>query len=61
MKPQRKVVAGGLAGSIVSLVVWILHLNGIEVPAEQAVSILTIITFIVAYAVPNAPETPPNA
>lgn len=61
MKPQRKVLAGGLTGAITSLVVWILQANGIEVPAEQAVSILTIITFVVSYLVPNAPETKPHA
>lgn len=61
MKPQRKVVAGGLAGSIVSLAVWILQANGVEVPAEQAVAITAIITFVVQYFVANAPETTPHA
>jgi hypothetical protein len=62
MKPQRKIVAGGIAGSVSSLVVWALQqFGGIEVPAEQAVAITMLITFAVQYIVPNAPEQPPNA
>lgn len=57
MKPQRKIVAGGIAGAVSSLAVWALQqFAGIEVPAEQAVAITTIITFVVQYFVPNAQE-----
>ena len=58
MKPQRKVLAGGIAGAVSSLTVWALQIfAGIDVPAEQAVAITTIITFIVQYSVPNSQET----
>lgn len=62
MKPQRKVVAGGLAGAVSSIVVWLLQsLAQVDVPAEQAVAITAIVTFVVQYFVANAPETTPHA
>lgn len=54
--PQRKVVAGGLAGSIVSLALWCLsEFAGVVMPGEQAAALTTIVSFGLAYLVPNAP------
>ena len=50
--PQRKVGAGALAGSLSALVVWIAGANGIVIPAEAAVALSTVLTFIVSYFVP---------
>lgn len=53
--PQRKVVAGGLAGAVCSIVLWLLNTAaGITVPGEIAVAIYTLIVFAVQYLVPNA-------
>jgi hypothetical protein len=52
--PQRKVVAGGLAGAISAIAVWVLEATtGIVVPAEIALSINTIFVFGVQYFVKN--------
>ena len=52
-KPNTKVAAGGLAGGLSLLVVWGVGAAGIEVPAEVAAALTTIITFAVSYFVPE--------
>ena len=54
--PQRKVVAGGIAGAISSIGVWALEqFGGVTIPAEIALATYTVVLFILQYAVPNAP------
>ena len=53
--PSRKVTVGALAGALASLAVWIADaFAGIKVPAEQAVALSTLLTFVVAYFVKDA-------
>ena len=51
MKPvYAKVRAAGLAGIIVTVVVWALQaFAGVDVPAEVAAALVTVITFIVGF------------
>lgn len=53
--PDRKVGVGALGGAIAAIVVWIMTANGIEVPADVAVAITSVLVFILQYFVPNAP------
>lgn len=53
--PSRKVGAGALAGAIAGLVIWSISIfAGIQVPAEQAIGLSVILTFIVQYYVKDA-------
>lgn len=51
--PNKKVAAGGLAGGLSTLLVWGLGEMGVEVPAEVAAAIATLVAFGVAYMVPE--------
>lgn len=52
--PQRKIVAGGLAGAISVIAVWTLEqTTGITIPAEIALAINTVFVFAVQYVVKN--------
>lgn len=53
--PSRKITSSVLAGAFASLVVWVVDVFiGIKIPAEQAVALSTILSFIVAYFVKDA-------
>jgi putative flippase GtrA len=54
MKPDRKVAAGGLAGALSIIVVWLMSLGGVDVPGEVAAAFTTILGFVTAYFVKNA-------
>lgn len=47
-KPKTKVAAGGVAGCLSIIVVWLLGQLGVEVPAEVAAAIATLIAVAVA-------------
>jgi hypothetical protein len=52
--PQRKVTAGLVAGSLSTLICYVLKAwKGIDVPAEAAVAVTTLFTFGLQYLVPN--------
>lgn len=56
MRPDRKVTAGALAGSLSAILVWTLNTYvTVErpIPAEIAVAVTTVLTFMVSYFVPN--------
>jgi hypothetical protein len=64
--PEKKVTAATLAGAIVTILIWILHLAHIKIPAEVATALTTIIVFVAGYLAPHthrpdlakpAPET----
>ncbi len=51
--PVRKVSAGGLAGALTAIIVWILSAAfKIDIPPAIASAITVVIGFIVAYLVP---------
>jgi len=53
--PSRKVTIGVLAGSIAGLIVWSVDvLAGIKIPAEQAIGVSVILTFVLQYFVKDA-------
>lgn len=54
-KPNRKVVAGGLAGALTAVLVWLVPMffPDFIVPPEIAAAITTINTALVSYFVPN--------
>ena len=49
--PTTKVAAGGVAGAIAVLVVWILGLLHVTVPPEVASALTVIMSFITSYLV----------
>lgn len=54
--PVRKVAAAGLGGAATTLILYIAkHYAGIELPADVAGAVTTIVTFGLAYFVPSAP------
>lgn len=53
--PVRKVAAGGIAGAITVVLVWIASaVFKVDIPPEVASAITVIVGFIVAYLVPPA-------
>lgn len=52
--PVRKVQAGGLAGALVVIVMWLLSLAkpDMEVPPGLEAALTTVFSFVVAYLVP---------
>jgi putative flippase GtrA len=48
-KPQPKVAAGGIGGSVVVLIVYALGTAGIEVPAEVATAAAVVVGFAAGY------------
>jgi hypothetical protein len=49
--PTTKVAAGGVAGALTVLAVWILGLFHVTVPPEVASALTVIISFITSYLV----------
>ena len=54
--PIRKVTAAGIAGVLVTIILWLLSAFApeLEIPEEVAAALTTVIAFIVAYFVPPA-------
>lgn len=53
LKPQPKVAAGGAAGAIALVIVWLVSLTGLEMPAEVSAAIGWLVTAGVAWLTPN--------
>ena len=51
--PQPKVAAGGIAGGLATVIVFILTSAGLEVPEVVATAIGALAAAAVAYIVPN--------
>lgn len=49
MTPNRKVTAGGLGGALAMVLVWGLGELGVDVPAEVAAALSTVVGFGLAY------------
>lgn len=53
--PHRKVNAAALAGGLSIILVWaVKEFGGHNIPGEVASGLTTVLSFIVAYIVPNA-------
>lgn len=61
--PEKKVTAAALAGAIVTILVWILHMAGVDIPAEVAAAITTILAAVAGYLAPHThrPDLEPAA
>jgi putative flippase GtrA len=55
LKPQPKVAAGGIGGAAALVIIWVAGLLGLDVPAEVAAAIVGLVSFGVAYFVPQRP------
>ncbi len=54
--PVRKVAAGGAAGAITAIIVWILSAAfKINIPPEIASAITVVLSFLAGYLIPPAP------
>lgn len=51
--PDRKVVAGALAGALATIIVWAASLGGVSVPPEVAAALATILGLVAAYLIPE--------
>jgi hypothetical protein len=49
--PTNKVAAAGIGGSLSVVLVWVAGMFGVEVPAEVASAITTIVAFFAGYLV----------
>jgi hypothetical protein len=51
--PEKKVTAATLAGAIVTILIWVLRVAGIDIPAEVAAAITTILAAAAGYVAPH--------
>jgi len=51
--PEKKVTAAALAGAIATILVWILNLAGVDMPAEVAAALTTILAAVAGYMAPH--------
>lgn len=49
--PTTKVTAGGVAGALTVLVVWVLGLLHVPVPPEVASALTVVISFVASYLI----------
>lgn len=60
-KPTNKVTAGVLAGAVMVVLVWATKTFAhTDVPAEVSVGLLTVVTFVVQYMVPDSAQDSPT-
>ena len=57
---EKKVAAAGVSGAAVTVLVYVAGLLGLEMPAEVAAAVVTVVSAVVAYVVPHTsrPEAP---
>lgn len=49
LAPQPKVAAGGIAGAVALVLVWVAGLAGLDVPAEVAAAVVMVLSFAASY------------
>ena len=49
LKPRKKVAAGAAGGSVVTALVAIAAWAGVDMPAEVASALVTVVSFVAAY------------
>jgi hypothetical protein len=55
-KPTPKVAAGGAAGALTTIIVFILYRFGIEIPGDVALALSTLISFAAAWFTKEQPN-----
>ncbi|WP_433173891.1 hypothetical protein [Actinoallomurus sp. CA-150999] len=60
---EKKVTAAAIAGALVTIVVWILHLSHVDVPPEVVAAATTLLSAVAGYFAPHThrPELAPPA
>jgi hypothetical protein len=55
-----KLLGGGVAAAVTTVVVWVLRLNGLTTPPEVATALTVLIGAVAGYMIPdrNTPRTP---
>jgi hypothetical protein len=51
--PEKKVTAATLAGAIATILIWVLHLTGVDMPSEVAAAITTVLAAVAGYLAPH--------
>lgn len=51
--PSPKIILGGAAGAVVTILVWLASLASLTVPAEVAAAAVVVVTAVVGYLVPD--------
>ena len=51
--PEKKVTAATLAGAIATILVWILHLAGVNIPPEVSAALTTVLAAVAGYMAPH--------
>jgi hypothetical protein len=55
--PIRKVTFGVVAGAIVTIIIWAIKALGYQEPSpEVAAALTTLISFVISYMTPHAPN-----
>jgi hypothetical protein len=54
--PEKKVTAAAIAGAVVTIAVWILHLSHIDVPPEVVAAATTLLSAVAGYLAPHTPR-----
>ena len=49
MAPRPKVVAGGVAGALTIVLVWVAGMLGVDVPPEVASAVTVLVSFAAGY------------
>lgn len=58
-RPNRKVTVGAMTGAASTIIVWAVGEAGIDVPAEIAVALATLLAGLASYLVPE-PQSEPD-
>ncbi|GAA4628879.1 hypothetical protein GCM10023196_047090 [Actinoallomurus vinaceus] len=60
---EKKVTAAAIAGAVVTIAIWILHLAHIDVPPEVAAAATTLLSAVAGYLAPHThrPDLTPPA
>lgn len=56
VRPEKKVMAAGIGGAAVTLIIFIAGLFGLEVPAEVAAAAVTVAAAIAGWLAPHTPR-----
>jgi hypothetical protein len=61
--PEKKVTAAALAGAIATILVWILHVAGVDIPPEVSAALTTVLAAVAGYLAPHThrPDLAPLA
>jgi hypothetical protein len=51
--PEKKVTAAAIAGAFTTILVWILHLTGVDIPAEVSAALTTVLSAVAGYMAPH--------